>query len=303
MTKSRRLVALIKNSPRTATQADVYSDDYPVSRLANDPYEKLTQEVVGAGRPVVAVRRSAPPREVAEAAGREQCDRHAAEHEERDRNRRDAGRVHLGRGLGPRVGRRLAARRSGGRRSRRLRRRRGRIVAARSELAAKRGLERAGDDLLRVRVVPQVGRDRVDRLLVAVRLVQAVDASVVEPVREDLVSAYRRHGRRRQGEHNDSAKSEKESRLIGLSRTLRLTGSPYVLPPGTPKDRVEIVQEAMRKTFKDPEFHREYRKVVGDEASPMAPEDLARAIRETPRDPELIELFKIFSGSAPLPAR
>jgi tripartite-type tricarboxylate transporter receptor subunit TctC len=99
------------------------------------------------------------------------------------------------------------------------------------------------------------------------------------------------------------AKSEKESRLIGLSRTLRLTGSPYVLPPGTPKDRVEIVQEAMRKTFKDPEFHREYRKVVGDEASPMAPEDLARAIRETPRDPELIELFKIFSGSAPLPAR
>jgi len=66
---------------------------------------------------------------------------------------------------------------------------------------------------------------------------------------------------------------------------------------------VEIVQEAMRKTFKDPDFHREYRKVVGDEASPMAPEDLARAIRETPRDPELIELFKTFSGAAPLPAR
>ena len=99
------------------------------------------------------------------------------------------------------------------------------------------------------------------------------------------------------------AKSEKETRLIGLARTLRLTGSPYVLPPGASKDRVEIVQEAMRKTFKDPEFHREYRKVVGDEASPMAPEDLAKAIRETPRDAELIELFKEFSGGGPLPAR
>jgi hypothetical protein len=99
------------------------------------------------------------------------------------------------------------------------------------------------------------------------------------------------------------AKSERESRLIALSRTLRLTGSPYVLPPGTPKDRVEIVQEAMRKTFKDSEFHREYRKVVGDEASPMTPEELAKAIRDTPRDPELIELFKVFSGAAPLPAR
>jgi tripartite-type tricarboxylate transporter receptor subunit TctC len=99
------------------------------------------------------------------------------------------------------------------------------------------------------------------------------------------------------------AKSEKETRLLALSRTLRLTGSPYVLPPGTPKDRVEIVQEAIRKTFKDSEFHREYRKVVGDDASPMTPEELAKAIRDTPRDAELIELFKTFSGPAPLPAR
>jgi tripartite-type tricarboxylate transporter receptor subunit TctC len=99
------------------------------------------------------------------------------------------------------------------------------------------------------------------------------------------------------------AKSEKEIRLIALSRTLRLTGSPYVLPPGTPKDRIEIIQDAMRKTFKDPEFHREYRKIVGDEATPMTPEVLTKAIQETPRDAELIELFKTFSGAAPLPAR
>jgi tripartite-type tricarboxylate transporter receptor subunit TctC len=99
------------------------------------------------------------------------------------------------------------------------------------------------------------------------------------------------------------AKTEKESRLIALSRTFRLTGSPYVLPPGTPKDRVEIVQDAMRKTLKDPDFHREYRKVVGEDASPLMPEELTRAIQNTPRDPELIELFKAFSGPAPLPAR
>jgi tripartite-type tricarboxylate transporter receptor subunit TctC len=99
------------------------------------------------------------------------------------------------------------------------------------------------------------------------------------------------------------SKSEKESRLIALSRTLRLTGSPYVLPPGTPKVRVETIQEAMRKTFKDPEFHREYRKVVGDDASPMTPEALTKAIQDTPRDAELIDWFKVFSGPAPLPAR
>jgi tripartite-type tricarboxylate transporter receptor subunit TctC len=99
------------------------------------------------------------------------------------------------------------------------------------------------------------------------------------------------------------ARTEKERNLLTLGRTLRLTGSPYVLPPGTPKDRVEILEEAMRKTYKDPEFHREYSKVVGDEASPMTPEELTRIIRETPREPELIEAFKVFSGPGPLPPR
>ncbi len=69
------------------------------------------------------------------------------------------------------------------------------------------------------------------------------------------------------------------------------------------KDRVEIVQEAMRKTFNDADFHREYRKVVGEDADPLTPEELTKAIRDAPRDPELIEMFKTLSGPAPLPAR
>jgi len=66
---------------------------------------------------------------------------------------------------------------------------------------------------------------------------------------------------------------------------------------------VDILQEAMRKTLKDPDFHRDYRKVVGDDASPLPPEVLTKSIQDTPRDAELIELFKTLSGSAPLPAR
>ena len=99
------------------------------------------------------------------------------------------------------------------------------------------------------------------------------------------------------------AKSEKEIRLLNMSRVFRLTGSPYVLPPGTPKDRVEVLQEAMRRALKDTDFHREYRKVVGEDADPLTPEELTKAIRDTPRDAELIETFKTLSGPAPLPAR
>ncbi len=38
-------------------------------------------------------------------------------------------------------------------------------------------------------------------------------------------------------------------------RVFRFVGSPYVVPPGTPKERVDILQDAMRKALKDPEFH------------------------------------------------
>ncbi|MBM4264061.1 MAG: hypothetical protein FJ145_21895 [Deltaproteobacteria bacterium] len=98
-------------------------------------------------------------------------------------------------------------------------------------------------------------------------------------------------------------KSEKEKRLLALARIFRLTGSPYVLAPGTPRDRVTIVEQAMRKTFKDPEFLAEHRKVVAEEASPMMADELTKAIRETPRDAESIDFYKLFSGPAPLPPR
>ena len=73
--------------------------------------------------------------------------------------------------------------------------------------------------------------------------------------------------------------------------------------PGTPKDRVEILEDAMRKALKDPEFHREYKKIVGDDVEPVLPEQLTKDIREMPRDPDVIDLLKSLAGGGPLPAR
>ena len=99
------------------------------------------------------------------------------------------------------------------------------------------------------------------------------------------------------------AKTDKEHKLIAMWRAFRTVGSPYVLPPGTPKDRVETLQEAMRKVFKDPDFHAEFKKLVADEASPLMPEELVKVVRETPRDAEVIDLLKKISGAGPLPPR
>ena len=99
------------------------------------------------------------------------------------------------------------------------------------------------------------------------------------------------------------AKTENERRLLTMWRVFRLVGSPYIVPPGTPKDSVDILQDAFRKAFKDQEFHRDFLKLVGEDAEPLMPEELAKVIRDVPRDAEVIELLKTLSGAGPLPPR
>jgi tripartite-type tricarboxylate transporter receptor subunit TctC len=98
-------------------------------------------------------------------------------------------------------------------------------------------------------------------------------------------------------------KSDKERKVLALHRTFRLAGSPFVLPPGTPKDRADTIREAMRKIYSDREFLAEYAKMTGEEASPLVPDAHEKAIRELPRDPDTVEFYKLLGGTQPLPPR
>ncbi len=99
------------------------------------------------------------------------------------------------------------------------------------------------------------------------------------------------------------AKGDRERKLLALQRAFRLAGSPYILPPGTPKERTEILREAMSKTFKDPDFHREFKKLSGDDVTPLTGEQLEKYVKEIPREREIIALFNRLGGAEPLPAR
>jgi tripartite-type tricarboxylate transporter receptor subunit TctC len=99
------------------------------------------------------------------------------------------------------------------------------------------------------------------------------------------------------------AGSAKEKRLLEMFRAFRLSGQSFFLPPETPKDRVQILQEAMRKTLNDPEFRKEFHKLTGDDPTPLMPEALDKAIREMPRDADVVELFNKLAGPDPLPSR
>jgi hypothetical protein len=99
------------------------------------------------------------------------------------------------------------------------------------------------------------------------------------------------------------ANSEQEHRLLAMHRALWLPGQPFIAPPGVPKERVKLLQDAFRKAYNDPEFHLNFRKLVGDDASPLMPEELERVVREFPRDPGTIELYKRIAGHNALPPR
>lgn len=99
------------------------------------------------------------------------------------------------------------------------------------------------------------------------------------------------------------AKSERERRLLGLIRATRQVGTPFLIPPGTPKEQVQILRDGMSKTFRDPEFQKEYRRITSDNVSPMTPEAQQETIRSIPRDAETIGLFNLINGNKPLPAR
>jgi tripartite-type tricarboxylate transporter receptor subunit TctC len=96
-------------------------------------------------------------------------------------------------------------------------------------------------------------------------------------------------------------KSDRDRKIVDLYRALRVVGSPYILPPGTPRDRVEILRGAFTKALNDPDFRKDFKKLVGDDPSPLAAEEIERAIHGLPREPSTIELFKQVTGGGPLP--
>jgi tripartite-type tricarboxylate transporter receptor subunit TctC len=99
------------------------------------------------------------------------------------------------------------------------------------------------------------------------------------------------------------AKSDREQKIMTMFRAFRLVGSPYILPPGTPPEAVNLWREAMRKTFKDPAFLKEFKRLSADDATPLLPEAQEKVIKDIPRDPDVIALFNKIAGGEPLPPR
>ena len=104
-------------------------------------------------------------------------------------------------------------------------------------------------------------------------------------------------------EINNFAGAQKERELLKLYRAFLYPRWPYFLPPGTPKELAAILSQAMAKAFKDPGFANDFKKLTGSDPSPLTADEVEEAIRDMPRNQEIIAFYKAFAGPGPLPAR
>jgi tripartite-type tricarboxylate transporter receptor subunit TctC len=74
------------------------------------------------------------------------------------------------------------------------------------------------------------------------------------------------------------AKTEEARLLIEMGVTVpAITNRPYVLPPGTPKERVQILRKAFMETMKDPEFLADAKKSKFD-VDPLDGEEVQKMV-------------------------
>jgi tripartite-type tricarboxylate transporter receptor subunit TctC len=89
------------------------------------------------------------------------------------------------------------------------------------------------------------------------------------------------------------AKTDEARKLIqAVAQAHGAAVRPYVLPPGTPKDRVEILRSSFMETVKDPELLKEAAK-ANLEINPGSGEELESNVKELLRlDPPLVARLK-----------
>jgi tripartite-type tricarboxylate transporter receptor subunit TctC len=89
------------------------------------------------------------------------------------------------------------------------------------------------------------------------------------------------------------AKTDEGRKLIrAVVHTVGPTARPYVVPPGTPKDRIEILRKAFMDTMKDPEFLADAEKAKLD-INPLDGATLEKNVREVFNvDPTLVPKLK-----------
>ena len=84
-------------------------------------------------------------------------------------------------------------------------------------------------------------------------------------------------------------------RSIGPSYRRRDLYHSAAHPTGAGSDTVRCHQ----RSYKDPEFFNDYKKLTGEAPSPLTPDEFDEVLKKLPRDPQDVDLFKKIAGTGP----
>jgi tripartite-type tricarboxylate transporter receptor subunit TctC len=96
----------------------------------------------------------------------------------------------------------------------------------------------------------------------------------------------------------DLVTKEEDRQLFRLIFGPWTYGRPLMAPPGTPKDRVDVLRAAIKATLADPQFLAETKK-INMEIQPVAPEEIQKVVEEIFRTPQpVLERARTLLGVA-----
>src|SRR5688500_19918846 len=87
------------------------------------------------------------------------------------------------------------------------------------------------------------------------------------------------------------SKTDKEKRVLEMFAAFGRFSQAFVLPPGTPNDRVKTLKDAFRKSWKDPECHESWKTMTRADPSPLMRDELEELVENIPRDPADVKLY------------
>lgn len=98
------------------------------------------------------------------------------------------------------------------------------------------------------------------------------------------------------------ADTELKRGVIQLNSASRPGTASFFVHKQVPGEAIKALREAFDKVWNDPEFLREYERVVGEPAEPITGAEIEEVLRNIPRDPKVMEVYKQLVGAGPLPS-
>lgn len=97
------------------------------------------------------------------------------------------------------------------------------------------------------------------------------------------------------------ADTELKKTVLKLYHASNAGGSLFYVARGIPEPVLKVLKEAFNRVWSDPQFAEEYERLTRELANPITGDEVQELLRQMPRDPKVLEVYKQIAAAGPLP--